>query len=140
MVSAQRARREVRYEHTKYGRKNWAPEERDFEPARKAVKLTKRAFILYSAVMAVLVSVVVLTAYMSQIRYDVNAVAKENASIQANIDMMELELEKDRSINRLEERATTELGMKYPDPSEVVFLEPSVNEQDGVSVAKNEYQ
>lgn len=137
MITAQSARQQkIQSVNNKYGRKNWDYGEEEYVQSRQVMRLTKRAFALAALTMLGLVTVVVLCAYAAQIRYNINTIHKENTDILANIDMMKMELEKDRNIIRLEERAIQELGMKYPDSSEVVFLQVSSIQEEGASVAK----
>ncbi len=71
------------------------------------------------------VGLILSTAYAASIKYNINTLIKENAVIQGEIENLNVKIESASSIQIVEERATTELGMVYPNPGQLVFIDGS---------------
>ncbi len=54
-------------------------------------------------------------AYIAQLGYKMSQIKKEIATMQANNERLQLEVEKLSSLSRIETTATTKLGMVYPE-------------------------
>lgn len=84
----------------------------------------KARLVLLTLFIGVLsVGVILATAYAANIKYDINVLIKENAVIQGEIENLDVRLESGVNIQVVEARAIAELGMVYPNPEQLVFLE-----------------
>lgn len=85
--------------------------------------LLKALFYIAIAVLFMLCT----TAYISQIEYSINEKATQIQSVQSEIASLNLAVERQSTIEVIEARATTELGMVYPSAGQLVFLDGSFN-------------
>ncbi len=67
------------------------------------------------------VSIIIIVATSTNIKYDINQVGKENLSIATEIESLELQLNKANNIEYIEGKAMNELGMVKPE--KIVYLE-----------------
>ncbi|QIB70101.1 hypothetical protein Ami103574_12715 [Aminipila butyrica] len=68
------------------------------------------------------VSAIIMTAYAASVKYDINNIIKENQVIIGEIENLTVQLNKANNIQAIEYKATTELGMVYPDPNDFVYI------------------
>ncbi len=71
---------------------------------------------------ALVIGVIVASAYCASVKYENNALIKENAQLENDIRDLNVKLNMAANINTVEQRALDELGMVYPSPSQFVFL------------------
>jgi cell division protein FtsL len=93
---------------------------------KKSVVTTKdRIAMLFLTVVigALCVSVIITTAYSAAIKYEINNIIKENAVITGEIENLKVKINEANNIQAIEQKATIELGMVYPDPNEFVYLQ-----------------
>lgn len=84
----------------------------------------KFRLILFTFFIGILcVGLILTTAYAANVKIQTNTLIKENAVLQGEIENLKVELEKGVNIQVVEYRAMTELGMVYPNPQQLIFLE-----------------
>lgn len=84
---------------------------------------TLRALIAGVLVMgALLIGLVIVNAHAASLQYEVNQLESQNAILQTEIDMLEVKVGSNTSINQLEDYATKNLSMHYPAGSECIHL------------------
>ncbi len=81
-----------------------------------------RLLLLIVIIGALAIAGVVTTAYAAQIKYNINALTKENAVIQGEIENLDVAIKAENNIKAIEQKAITELGMIYPTYAQMVFL------------------
>ena len=93
-------------------------------PESAAVTLAERAkMILLLLLIGVLcICLIVSTAYTAGVKYEVNSVAKGNASLTGEIENLNVKIKNATNIRAVEEKAINELGMVYPSSGQFVFL------------------
>lgn len=70
----------------------------------------------------ILVSIVWISAFSSEIQYDINKINSQTQSMQREVQNLEVMIKSASNINNLEARAF-ELGMVYPDFDQIVYLD-----------------
>lgn len=84
---------------------------------------TLRALIAGVLVMGLLlIGLVIVNAHTASLQYEVNQLESQNAILQTEIDMLEVKVGSNTSINQLEDYATKNLSMHYPAGSECIHL------------------
>ncbi len=68
------------------------------------------------------VGIIVSTAYAAKLQYDINTIMNQNDILQGEIDNLNVALKNENNIARIEEKATSELGMVYPYANQIVNL------------------
>ena len=68
------------------------------------------------------IGIIVSTAYAAKLQYDINTILNENNILQGEIDNLNVAIKKESNIAIIEENATSELGMIYPQGSQIVRL------------------
>ena len=68
------------------------------------------------------IGIIVSTAYAAKLQYDINTILNENNRLQGEIDNLNVAIKKESNIAIIEEKATSELGMIYPQGSQIVRL------------------
>lgn len=71
------------------------------------------------------VGLILSTAYAASVKYRINTLIKENAVIQGEIENLNVKIESASNIQIVEARATAELGMTYPTPEQLIFVDGS---------------
>ncbi len=103
---------------------------------RKKQEQAYQAAVLRALIVAVIaagilfVGIIVVNAQAAKLQYSINQLRTENNNIQAEIDMLNIKLDDNNTINQLETYATEELKMYYPQGNECVHLS-SVKAYDG---------
>ena len=65
---------------------------------------------------------VVSTAYATQIKYNLNEISKQNQIIQGEIDNINVIIEGENNITKIEDKALNQLGMVYPSYDQIVYI------------------
>jgi len=68
------------------------------------------------------VSMIVLTAYATELRVDNNKLISNIDVLQTEVDTLNVRIKQANNIEHIEEVATKELGMVYPDSAQYVYL------------------
>ena len=68
------------------------------------------------------VSIVMFTAYATELRVGNNKLISNIESLQSEVDSLHVRIKQANNIERIEEIATTQLGMVYPDGDQCVYL------------------
>ena len=74
------------------------------------------------AIGVILIAMVIVNAHTASLQYDVNQLESQNAILQSEVDMLEVKIGSNTSINQLEEYAATNLAMHYPEGNECIHL------------------
>lgn len=113
--------------YVKYGIDMSPPSERK-TVLTKAIKTSfgakdkAKLLLLIFMIGALCIAGVVSTAYASQVKYTINALARENAVIQGEIENLDVSIAAANNIKTIEEKATADLGMIYPKYEQMVFI------------------
>ena len=103
-------------------------------PARQSGTISVDTFrTLIVGVLAIgiiLIGMVIVNAHTASLQYSVNQLENQNAILQSEVDMLEVKIGSNTSINQLEEYAMTQFGMHYPDGNECIHL-AAVEAPDG---------
>ncbi len=84
---------------------------------------TLRALIMgVLALGLILIGLVIVNAHTASLQYDVNQLENQNAILQTEIDLLEVKIGSNTSINQLEVYATENLAMHYPEGKECIHL------------------
>lgn len=84
----------------------------------------KFRLVLLTVLIGVLcIGLILSTAYAASVKYHINAMIKENAVIQGEIENLNVKIESASNIQIIEARATAELGMLYPTAEQLVFID-----------------
>lgn len=68
------------------------------------------------------IGLILSTAYAASVKYHINNMIKENEVIQGEIENLNVKIESASNIQIVESRASTELGMTYPKPEQLIYL------------------
>lgn len=102
-------------------------------PKAKKVKLIMSLLLIGG----ICVAAITMTAYASQIKYNIFNINKEIKMLEGDIDNLNLQIERQCSLSVVENKAIKELGMVYPSANQIVFLDnASKNSKDFASVLK----
>lgn len=96
---------------------------------RKTVKVPfllgsgkKMAFSAVVAAGVIMIMLIIVTAYAANIRYDINSMIKENNTLMGEIENLQAQMYTTNNINYVENKATNELGMAYPETGSKVYI------------------
>lgn len=96
---------------------------------RKTVKTSfhiangkKMAFTGVVAAGFVMIMLIIITAYAANLRYDINSMIRENNALEGEIENLQAQMYTTNNINYVENKATSELGMTYPDTDNKVYI------------------
>ena len=68
------------------------------------------------------ISIVMFTAYATELRVGNNRLISNIEALQSEVDSLHVKIKQANNIERIEEVATTQLGMVYPDGDQCVYL------------------
>ena len=96
---------------------------------RKTVKVPfllgsgkKMAFSAVVAAGVIMIMLIIVTAYAANIRYDINSMIKDNNTLMGEIENLQAQMYTTNNINYVENKATSELGMAYPETGSKVYI------------------
>jgi cell division protein FtsL len=85
----------------------------------------KFRLLLLTAFIGVLcIGLILTTAYAASVKYHINTMIKENAVLQGEIENLNVKIESASNIQIVEEKAT-QLGMVYPTPEQLIYIDGS---------------
>lgn len=96
--------------------------ERDKSKSRTSSKDRLGLMVLTVIVGLILVGMIIVSAYGANIKYDINNLSRENAVIQGEIENLNVDIKSAVNIGNIEDRATKELGMVYPQVNQFRYL------------------
>lgn len=82
----------------------------------------KRIIMAIIAIGLICVSIVVLTAYATELRVDNNKLISSINILQSDVDTLNVKIKQANNIDHIENVATQQLGMIYPDGAQCVYL------------------
>ena len=82
----------------------------------------KMAFSAVVAAGVIMIMLIIVTAYAANIRYDINSMIKENNTLMGEIENLQAQMYTTNNINYVENKATSELGMAYPETGSKVYI------------------
>ena len=107
---------------------------------RKTVKVPfllgsgkKMAFSAVVAAGVIMIMLIIVTAYAANIRYDINSMIKENNTLMGEIENLQAQMYTTNNINYVENKATSELGMAYPETGSKVYITMDDVQEKGFS-------
>lgn len=87
--------------------------------SRETLRLLVLATI---AIGIILIGTVIINAHTSKLQYSINQLEKQNEIIQTEINLLNVKIGSNTSIQELETYATGELSMHYPEGNECIHL------------------
>ncbi|MDR2296349.1 MAG: hypothetical protein LBD95_06075 [Clostridiales Family XIII bacterium] len=93
--------------------------------SRKGISAPDKGGMLLLLLLAgfVCIGMIIASAWMSSIQYEINQIAKATEATRAEIEKLSVRIEKETRISLIELRAVRELGMIYPTADRVVYIE-----------------
>ena len=82
----------------------------------------RRALFAILLIGVLSVMIVVLAAYAAELKVDNNRMEAANASVQNEIDTLDIKIKSANSIDHIEDVAINQLGMVYAEENECVYL------------------
>lgn len=73
----------------------------------------------------VCISLILTTAYSANMKFNINAMIKENTIIEGEIENLNVKIKTGTSLEVVEKRALEELGMVTPNANQFVFITPT---------------
>lgn len=95
-----------------------AERKRDLSIARAKGRLAFLA-VFFGLIAAMLI---VSTAYVAAVRYDINSTVKANDTLRGEIENLDVKIKSASAISTIEAKALNELGMVYPTSDQYVYL------------------
>lgn len=96
-----------------------------------------KLIFLLIAIGAMCITMIISSAYITQIKYNINETAKEVKMCYDDIENIQVKIEKQSKARVIEERALNELGMVYPEGNQIVYLENNMsNETEFASILR----
>ena len=84
------------------------------------------------------VGMVITTAYGAKAQYNINQIKAECASLQGEIQNLDVAIKSAASIESVEVKAVGELGMVYPSSSDIAYVDCGGQETEKLSLALKE--
>lgn len=108
------------------------------EPARsntQSLTASELRQILCVAVFVavLLIGILVLNAYAANIQCSINSLTRENLELEDEIDVLNMKIDQNTSIEQIEAYAIDELKMRYPKSNQCIFIEEDVQLMDNFS-------
>jgi cell division protein FtsL len=98
-------------------------DENDVKSTGTFTKHDRAKLIMLLLVIGVLcVAGVVSTAYATQIKYNLNEINKQNIVIQGEIDNLNVIIQEENNVAKIEDKAINLLGMVYPSYDQIVYI------------------
>ncbi|NLD19305.1 MAG: hypothetical protein GX663_03525 [Clostridiales bacterium] len=94
-------------------------------PRKLSVPFTNGRKLAFSAVLAfgiVTIIMIILAAYMANLRYDINNMIKENNALTGEIENLQVKIYSANNVDYIEGKATGELGMIYSKTKDRVYI------------------
>jgi mannose-6-phosphate isomerase class I len=92
------------------------------QPKTLSTKQKAKLIFATSLLGALCVMIIVTTAYISQIKYNINRIESDVIGLEKDIQNIQIDIQKSKEINQLEAKAIQNLGMIYPSADQIVFL------------------
>jgi hypothetical protein len=83
-----------------------------------------RLLLLTAFIGALCIGLILTTAYAASVKYHINTMIKENAVLQGEIENLNVKIESASNIQIVETKAT-QLGMVYPTPEQLIYIDGS---------------
>jgi len=75
------------------------------------------------------IGLIISTAYVANVRHEINTINRQSATLQGQIQNLNVEIKSAANIRAIEERATNELGMIRPTDAQRVFIQRGARPQ-----------
>ncbi len=105
------------------------PQAQPQQPTKKQIQTgtlsadTLRALIAATIVVGLLlIGNVIINAYTAELQYDINQIERQNGILQTEINLLEVKIGSNTSVQELEAYAMSDLNMHYPEGNECVHL------------------
>lgn len=112
------------------------------ENAKKAAARDQKLAIFTIAVIGlVFLCVVFVSAYCTNLKYEINSMNKETLALQEDIDQLKVQIEDNTNIATIEKKARDDLDMIYPTAEQFVYINGEAAQSDMAQVIKeNAYE
>ncbi|HPR24632.1 MAG TPA: cell division protein FtsL [Bacillota bacterium] len=110
--------------YTKYGfdMKPRASSERPGNSSGVTVADRKRLMFLVVVAGLICIGIIISSAYAASVAFTNNQLKEQNAALQSEVETLEIKIQSANNIRTIEEKATGELGMVYPEGEQYVVL------------------
>lgn len=94
------------------------------QPKKKALsnKDKLRILVVMMAAGVIAIGMIISTAFCASIKYKTNNIIEENHVLQSEIENLTVQIYTSSNLEAIESKATEELGMVYPESSQIVYL------------------
>jgi len=75
------------------------------------------------------ISIIISTAYVASVRFEINTINSQSATLQGEIENLNVRIKNATNIKTIEEKAANELGMIYPQVERFVFIQSNEKPQ-----------
>lgn len=103
------------------------------KPAVSSADSKKMIFTGVMIVGALMIMLIIVTAYAANIRYDINSMIKENNVLEGEIENLQAQMYTTNNINYIENKATDELKMTYPSADDKIYITMDDVPEEGFS-------
>lgn len=83
------------------------------------------------------IGIIIAGAYAAAVNYHNNQLREENAALQSEVESLNIELESAANLANIEKKASSQLGMVYPDGDKLVVIEKNPSKQTENNLAAN---
>lgn len=110
------------------------------KPAKSgiAAKDKKRLLVLTVVFGIIGVAIIIASAFAATLQYQINQLIMENTQISREIEDIDIKLQTANSVTALEEKASEQLGMKYPSTSQIVYVSDITAPKDFEATVREE--
>lgn len=111
------------YQKYDLDRKPERPRRPKRKPKSTITAKDKMRILAFTLVLGILcIGLIVTTAYAASIKYDTNRLLKENKTLEAEIENLDVEIYSVNNIEAIEQKATKKQGMVYPSSKQIIYL------------------
>ena len=125
---------EYQENYKKYGleMKPVAPRKQEQDATRERPCISRKekvkAFTLTLLCGVLCIALIITAAYCAQIKYQINAMMAEADMVRGEIENLNVAIKSATNVAIIEEKALSELGMVYPEPDQIAYVQASSNE------------
>jgi len=118
-----------RYSFDMQPRTERKPAQRSKSNSAVSAKDRLRLLILILFVGVTGIGLIVANAYASSVQHHINTIIKDSRVVQGEIENLNVKIESASNIQIIEQRALNEIGMVYPGPDDLVYINNTETEK-----------
>lgn len=94
-----------------------------------------RLFLLTIFMGLLCITLIISAAYSAQVKYNINGLLAESDMVEGEIENLHVAINSAANIAAVEEKAINELGMVYPMPEQIAYIEPKGDDINDFALA-----